>query len=432
MWKLPVICMGGILFILVAGNISLTVYGKSIENIPQWNNKIINHNALKKAIEYSKMELNEDFGADLKNTKILEEVPLYSPIGNLIYYYVIFEDEKGIPYFSMVSVSYKYAPVICDGEGYGYIKTLKKMEGTVIKRAFQYGILRIPMKAQVHHYVYFGQLNFGYLLSSNYVYMLGFNRFLKPTRLYFHMNGEGITSIKYMWHIVNKTLEDYYHVENWWTKGIINDYSVPYIQWYKGCVPTSIAMIIGYLHNYRYMHFPDIAHIVYSNGYTWISDSNAREVIEFLVNYWELNEENKYGVQWWKIEDGVWAVIRYYGYQPTHNSIYGDIETIYRGGWNRLAWNDYGAIVDGVKRWDMPSFVGLMYSNRYGNHGIVAVGYKYHADWFGWHDKRLYIHDTWYTYSPIGSLYEYHIDGDFNWWNPAAHYDVLNFYPVNR
>ncbi len=347
------------------------------------------------------------------------------------YYHVIFRDNNGETYFSIVGVSYRYAPIICTGEGYGYITTLKKIERKVINKAFEYGLMIIPMREIVQHYVYLGQLNFGYEISSKYIYVLGVNRFWNIKD--FHMNSEmarNDRNIRYLWDVVNKTVKNPVDYDKgWWTTGMIDDERVPYIQWYKGCVPTSIAMIIGYLHNYRYSLFPSMAHIVYSYGFM-LSDRNAEEVIEFLVDHWDLDENNGYSVAWWEVEDGVWALIRHYGYIPTHNMLYGDIETIYRGGWNRLAWNDYGAIVDGVKRWHMPSFVGLLYSSEYGNHGVVAVGYKYHEDWLGWHDKRLFIHDTWYLEKPIGTPYEYHIDGDFPWWNPAAHYDVLNFYPV--
>ncbi len=239
--------------------------------------------------------------------------------------------------------------------------------------------------------------------------------------------------VQYLWELVNETLEQPSYYSSWWTTGILNDSQVPYIEWYKGCVPTSIAMIVGYLHNYGFDKFPFIDHIVYSDGYDgWIDDPHASDVINFLVDYWHLNRDNEYAVQFWKIEDGVWALIRHYGYIPSHNSVYGDIETIYRGGWNPLEWNDYSAIVNGVKNWNMPSFVGLIHSNKYGNHGVVAVGYKYHADNLGWHDKRLWIHDTLYKDSPIGDVYEYHVDGDFPLWIPGAHYDVLNFYPVGR
>jgi len=418
------------LALLLSTGFGGAVYGEKMRDELHKSVNEINKKALKKAIRYSKIELRVDFGA--RGPKVIEKVPLYSPMGKLIYFYVIFKDREGKIFFSMVSVSYKYAPVICDGAGYGYLSVLRNAERKVINNAFEYGLLRIPMKNEIQHYIYFGQLNFGYQVSSEYLYMIGTERFLhiQDFRMDMQMakNGE---NIEYLWDVVNKTLENPgYYGKGWWTTGMVYDSQVLYIQWYKGCVPTSIAMIIGYLHNYGYDGFPHIAHLVYSDGEIYISDNNAREIIEFLVDYWGLDEENEYGVQWWKIEDGVWALIRHYGYIPTHNSVYGDIETIYRGGLNRLAWNDYGAIVDGVERWNMPSFVGLMHSIEYRNHGVVAVGYKYHKDLFGWHDKRLYIHDTWYNNTPMGTPYEYHVDGDFHWWDIVAHYDVLNFYPV--
>ncbi len=79
----------------------------------------INKKALHKAIRYSKIELKEDFQA--KSLRVMDKIPLYSPQGKLIYYYVLFQDKSQRIYFSMVSVSYKYAPVICEGSGYGYI-----------------------------------------------------------------------------------------------------------------------------------------------------------------------------------------------------------------------------------------------------------------------------------------------------------------------
>ena len=368
----------------------------------------------------------------------MNKIPLYSPQGKLIYYYVLFKDKLKRIYFSMASVSYKYTPVICEGSGYGYISGVREREQEVINAAFKLGILRVPMRDQTMHYAYFGQLNFGYLLYGNHSYIIGFNKFLNTSIFHKPIMEREKGHIQYLWELVNKTLQQPSYYSSWWTKGMLDDSQVPYIEWYKGCVPTSIAMITGYLHNYGFSKFPNINHIVHSDGYDgWIDDSHASEVIEFLVDHWHLNRDNKYAVHFWDIEDGVWALIRHYGYIPSHNMVYGDIETIYRGGWNRLAWNDYGAIVDGIKRWNMPSFVGLMYSSKYGNHGVAAMGYKYHADLWGWHDKRLFIHDTWLHLDESGNwivnyLVEYHVDGDFPWWNPAAHYDVLNFYPLTE
>ena len=391
----------------------------------------VNKKAFNKALRYSQIDLIIDFNA--VSPHLIEKVPLYSPQGKLIYYYVLFKDEKGKVYFSIVSVSYRYSPVICEGAGYGYISSLHKAEPMIIDKAFRKGILRPPMRAQILHYVYFGQLNFGYLFHGGFSYALGTDGFLN------NVNFEEKPSalIKYrehtreLWDTVNETLKGRYYTKSWWTQGMLYDPYVPYIAWYKGCVPTSIAMIIGYLCIYGYIYFPYIEHVVDSDGYYWISDDHAKEVIEFLVNYWHLSRQNHYEVQWWKIESGVWALISHYGYTPSHNSQYGDIETIYRGG------SDYGSIVDDIKNWQAPSLVLLMHSHKYGNHGVVAVGYKYHADWWGWHDKRLFIHDTWYHKDENGHwrvdyLVEYHVDGDFSWWDPVAHYDVLNFYPHYR
>ncbi len=429
-----IIIVGAIFAITLLGMtvFSGNVYAKTYNSMGRAKVQIslpadINKKAYNKALLYSQIDLINDFNAI--SPKAVEKIPLYSPQGKLIYYYVLFKDGNGQEYFSIVSVSYRYSPVICEGAGYGYISSLRNAEQKVIDKAFREGILRAPLQPQILDYIYFGQLSFGYSFYGGYFYVMEFNRFLRNV----NFENNKSTLIKYrertrdLWNTINETLDGRNYTKSWWTKGMLYDSYVPYIEWYKGCVPTSLAMIVGYLRNYGFTKFPWIAHIVYSDGYNWISDSNAREVIEFLVNYWDLSSQNGYGVQWWKIEDGVWALIYYYGYIPTHNSLYGDIETIYRGGLNRLAWNDYDAIVDGIKRWHMPSFVGLTHSHKYGNHGVVAVGYKYHADFWGWHDKRLFIHDTWIT-----SLVEYHIDGDFSWWDPWAHYDVLNFYPVHH
>ncbi len=425
----------GVLFavmLLVGTAFSSSVYAKTYNSMSRVKVQIslppdINKKAFNKALLYSQIDLINDFSAI--SPHIIEKVPLYSPQGKLIYYHVLFKDYKGQEYFSIVSVSYRYSPVICEGAGYGYISFLRKAEPKVIEEAFIKGILRAPIRPQILHYVYFGQLNFGYSFYGGYFYVMGFNKFLSDVN--FENNQSSLIKYKErardLWDTVNETLNGRYYTRSWWTQGMLYDSYVPYIKWYKGCVPTSIGMIIGYLCIYGFVWFPYIDHIVDSDKYYWISDSHAKEVIEFLVNYWHLTKHNDYGVQWWKIESGVWALILHYGYKPSHNSQYGDIETIYRGGLNRLAWNDYGAIVDGVKRWQTPSLVLLMHSHKYGNHGVVAVGYKYHADWWGWHDKRLFIHDTWYL-----SLVEYHVDGDFSWWDPVAHYDVLNFYPHHK
>ena len=397
----------------------------------------INKKALNKALRYSQIDLINDFNAI--SPHVIEKIPLYSPQGKLIYYYVLFKDDKGWEYFSIISVSYKYSPVICEGAGYGYVYSLRKAEPMVIDESFRKGILRTPMRPQILHYVYFGQLNFGYSFYGGYLYIMESHRFLSNA----DFKNDKSAFIKYrestreLWNTVNETLDGRYYTKSWWTKGMLYDSYVPYIAWYKGCGPTSIAMIIGYLCIYGFINFPYIEHVVDSDKYYWISDNHAKEVIEFLVNYWHLSKQNDYGVQWWKIESGVWALISHYGYTPSHSSQYGDIETIYRGGLNRLAWNDYGAIVNGIKSWQTPSLVPLMNSHKYGNHVVVAVGYKYHADFWGWHDKRLFIHDTWYHKDKNGHwrvdyLVEYHVDGDFSGWDLVAHYDVLNFYPHHK
>ena len=125
------VIMGAIitLALLLSTGFGGAVYGEKMRDSLHSVNEI-NKKALKKAIRYSKIELRIDFGA--RGLKVIEKVPLYSPMGKLIYFYVIFKDREGKIFFSMVSVSYKYAPVICDGAGYGYLSVLRNAERKVI------------------------------------------------------------------------------------------------------------------------------------------------------------------------------------------------------------------------------------------------------------------------------------------------------------
>ena len=104
------------LALLLSTGFGGAVYGEKMRDELHKSVNEINKKALKKAIRYSKIELRIDFGA--RGLKVIEKVPLYSPAGKLIYFYAIFKDKEGKIFFSMVSVPYKYASVICDGAGH--------------------------------------------------------------------------------------------------------------------------------------------------------------------------------------------------------------------------------------------------------------------------------------------------------------------------